>query len=87
MEGKDHPQQFGQKEYNKLGKTVSLMLSMCKAIFGSGKDVVLDSGFCVAKLITDLEAEFLYAEALIKKQRYWLKEVPGDPINTHFEYK
>ena len=45
MEGKDHPLTLGQKEYNELGKTIKLMLSMCRPIFGSGKADVLDSGF------------------------------------------
>ena len=68
MEGKDHPQQLGQKEYNKLGKTVSLMLSMCRPIFGSGKAIILDNGFFVFKGIIDLESTCLYAAALIKKR-------------------
>ena len=48
VEGKDRPRTLGQKEYNELGKTESLVLSMCRPIFGSGKAVVLGSGFCVA---------------------------------------
>ena len=36
---------IGKKEYNELGKTVSLMLKMCRSIFGFGKAVVLESGF------------------------------------------
>ena len=60
---------------------------MCRPIFGSGKDVVLYSGFCVAKGITDIEAKGVYAEALIKKRRYWEKGVPGDLVDTHFEDK
>ena len=53
-EGKDLPQQIYQKEYNGLEKTVSLMLRVCRTIFGSRKDVVLYSGFCVSKGITDI---------------------------------
>ena len=49
--------------------------------------VVLDSGSCVAKFITELEAKVVYAADLIKKRRYWPKVVPGDIIDTHFEYK
>ena len=48
VEGKDISQHIGQKEYNRLGGKVSLLLSMIRPIFGPGKDVVLDSGFCVA---------------------------------------
>ena len=40
---RDIPQQIVQKEYAEWGVNVSLMLSMCKHIFGIGKDVVLYS--------------------------------------------
>ena len=36
VEGKYIPPHTGQKEYNELGKTVSLILSMCRPILGSG---------------------------------------------------
>ena len=49
---------------------VSLMLSMCSPTFGSGKYIVLDSKFCVAKGITDLEVKGVYVEGLIKNQSY-----------------
>ena len=54
VEGKYRSGPLGQKEYNKSGKMVSLMLRMCRPTFVSGKAVVLDSGFCVAKVITEL---------------------------------
>ena len=63
------------------------MLRMCRPIFGSGEAVVLGSIFCVAKVITGLESKGVYAEALIKKQRYWPKGVPGGIYDTHFEDK
>ena len=87
VEGNDLSQPLGQKEYNKLGKTERLMSRMCRPIFGSGNAVVLDSGFCVAKGITEIESKGVYAGALIKKQSYWPKGVPGDLIDTHFEDK
>ena len=34
---------------------LSLILSVCKPIFGTGKSVGLDSAFCVSKGITKLE--------------------------------
>ena len=70
MEGKYIPQPLGQKEYNKLGETESLLSRMCRTIFGSGKAVVLDSDFFVAKGITELESKGVYEIALIKKRRY-----------------
>ena len=60
------------------------MLIMCRPIFGSGKTVVLDSGFCVTKGITELESKSFNDIALIKKRRYWPKVIPGDLIDTHF---
>ena len=60
---------------------------MCRPIFVSGDDVVLDSVFCVTKVIADIEAKGFYAAALIKKRRYWPKGVPGDLLDTHFEDK
>ena len=47
----------------------------------------MDSGFFVAKGITELEAKGIYAETLIKNRRYFLKGVPSSLINTHFEDK
>ena len=63
------------------------MLRMCITIFGSWKVVVLDSGFCVVKVITDIRTKGVHETALIKKRRYWLKLVPGDLIYTKSEYK
>ena len=68
VEGKYFSQQLVQKEYSELGKMVSLMLRMCRPTFGSGKSVVLDSGFYVAKGITEIKSKGVYAEALIKKR-------------------
>ena len=87
MEGKYRPGPLGQKEYKNLGKTLSVMLRMCGPMFGSGKDIVLDSGFCVAKGTTELKSKVVYAESLIKQQHYWTKGVPGNLIDTHFEDK
>ena len=43
---------------------------MCKPIFGSEKAVLLDSGFCVDKGITELKVKGIYAAYLIKKRCY-----------------
>ena len=51
MKGRNISQHIVQKEYNQLGKTVSLMLSMCRTIFVSDKTVVLDSGFFSTKVL------------------------------------
>ena len=80
MEGKYLPQRLVQKEYNQLGKIVSLMVRMCRPTFVSGKDVVLDIGFYVTKGITELKSKGVYSEALIKKWGCWLKVIHGDLI-------
>ena len=49
VEVKYRPKQLVQKEHNESRKTVSLMLRMCRPIFGSGKAVDLDIEFCVSK--------------------------------------
>jgi hypothetical protein len=49
VEGKDHPAQLPSEFDNMGGKTVGLLLWMLKSYFGTGKYVVLDSGFCVLK--------------------------------------
>ena len=84
VEDKYRPQHIGQKEYYELGKTVSLMLRVCRSIFGSGKAVFLGSEFFAAKFITYLKAKGIYAASLINNRRYWTKGFPCDLIDTHF---
>ena len=43
------------------------MLRICGPIFVSEKDVVLESGLCVAKGIIELESKVVYVAALNKK--------------------
>ena len=66
---------------------VSLLLRMCKLIFGTVNDMVLESGFCVVKGNTELEARYFYVKALIKKRRLFLKGFIGDLIDNNFQYK
>ena len=84
---KDRPTELGKKKWEELGKTVGLMLRMCEPIFSTGKCVVLDSGFCVSKGITALLEFGVYADALIRKRKYWPKGVPGDAIDQYFSDK
>ena len=63
------------------------MLQMCEPIFSTGKCVVLDSGFCVSKGVIALLEFGVYTAALIKKQKYWPKGVPGDAIDEYFANK
>ena len=87
VEGKDRQTQLCKKKWEELEKTVGLMLRMCKIIFSTGKCVVLDSGFCVSKGITALLKFGVYAAALIKKNKYCTKGVPGDAIDQYFADK
>ena len=84
VEGKDRPPQLPKLNENKFGNTVNLLLRMCSSIYGSGRIVILDSGFCVLKGIIELAKRGVYAGAQIKKRRYWPKYVPGDVIAEHF---
>lgn len=85
VEGKDRPREMGPSEFENLGgKTVGLLLRLTKQIWNLGKVVVLDSGFCVARALTQLSKKGVFATALIKKRRYWPKHVNGDMIKAHF---
>ena len=63
------------------------MLSICRLIFGTGETMVLNSGFYVAKGITELDYKGVYVGYLIKKCRYCPKIVTADLIDTHFQDK
>ena len=85
VEGKDRPSQLPSTPPNK--KTTQLLLNLCKSLYGSGKVVVLDSGFCVLEALIALKKVGVFSHAVIKKRRYWPKYVPGDEINAHMEEK
>ena len=85
VEGKDAPPERGDPEHNNMGKTVGLLLRLTKPISGTGKLVILDSGFCVLKAIIELRKVGVFASAVIKKRKYWPKGIPGDKIKEHFE--
>ena len=85
VEGKDHPVELPSPPDNK--KTTHLLLELCRSLYGSGKMVVLDSGFCVLQAIIEFKKVGVFACAVIKKRRYWPKFIPGDSINTRMEGK
>jgi hypothetical protein len=50
--------------------------------------VILDSGgFCVLQGLVELKKIGVFASAVIKKQRYWPKYVPGDSIDDRMKEK
>jgi len=87
VEGKDCPPERPAPKFNEKGKTVGLLLRLCDSIYGTGKVVILDSGFCILQGIVELKKVGVYASALIKKRRYWPKHIKGDDIQQHFDSK
>jgi hypothetical protein len=85
VEGKDAPPQRPRDPNERLGKTVGLLLRLCKSIYSRGFVVILDSGFCVLQGIIELRKKGVFAAAVIKKRKYWPKHVPGDAIDEKME--
>ena len=86
VEGKDAPPEI-KPDFINLGKTPSLLLRLTRKLFGTGKVVILDSGFCVLQGLIELAKKGVYASSVIKKRRYWPKYVDGESIKKHFEDK
>ena len=83
VEGKERPKELPNDPKN--ARTTGLLKRLCEGIKGSGRVVILDSGFCVLEGLVELRKMGVYASALIKKRRYWPKHVPGDAIDDHFK--
>ena len=71
----------------KFSKTTTLKCEMTEPIHGTGKIVSMDSGFCVTAGILHLHELGVYGQALVKKRKYWPKDVPGDQIDRYFDGK
>ena len=67
-EGRDRPRELPSPPQNE--KTSHLLLELCRSIYGSGKIVDLDSGYCVLKGLCMLKAMGVFAHVVIKKRRY-----------------
>ena len=80
VEGKDRPREHGAEEYSDLGKTVGWLLCVTKPLHGTGKCVILDSGFFVLGGIARLKEKGVFEAVQVKKQRYWPKHVDGEMI-------
>ena len=87
VEGKDHPWQLGQPQYDNLGSTVGLLLQILTPTFFKGFIMILDSGFCVLKGIVELRKKGVFASSLTKKRWYWPQFICGDEIKEHFDNK
>ena len=67
VEGKDERLERCTKEYEDCRKIVGLLMRLIKPIWGSGRTVILDSGFCVLKELIELRKKGVFASMLIKK--------------------
>jgi hypothetical protein len=66
----------------RLGKTVGLLLRLCKSIYLRGVVVILDSGFCILQGIIELWKKVVFAAAVLEKGKYLPKYVgPGAAID------
>ena len=63
------------------------MLGHIKHEHHTGKVVSMDSGFCVLVGIIAMHNFGVYGQSLIKKRRYWPKNVPGEAIDSYFANK
>ena len=70
IEGKGRPKQIPKPAGDDLGTTTSLIIRLTKLLHGTGKVVVLDSGFCILHGIIELMKRVARASALINKRRH-----------------
>ena len=57
---------------------------MTKSYFATGRYVILDSGFCVLNVLTELREKGVFACAIINKRKYWPYMVSGKDMEDHF---
>ena len=69
------------------GRTAGLLLRLCESIMHSGRVVMMDSGFCVLQALIELLLVGVYPSTVIKKRRYWPKNIDGEGIDQHFQTK
>jgi hypothetical protein len=81
------PEQRPQDPNKRLGKTVGLLLHLCKSIYLRGFVVILDSVFCVLRGIVELWKKGVFAAAVIKERKFWPKHVPGAAMDERMEAK
>ena len=83
VEGRDHPIPMGRPEFETSPnmKTIGIMLRLTRALWSTGKAVIMDGGFCVLKGLLEMRKRGVYGSTLIKKRCYWPSGVHGDGIN------
>ena len=69
------------------GATGGLVAQMTKPIWGSGRVVLLDSGFGYLPCLVALNARGLFGTCVIKKRRYWPSGTEGDALLAEMQGK
>ena len=69
VEVRDHPISMGRTEFETIPnmKMVGLMIQLTRALWITWKEVIMDSGFCVLKVISEMRKRLVYVSALIKR--------------------
>ena len=69
-EVKSHPLQNGPFDFEDLNrKTVGLLLRIMKKYFATGRYVILDSGICVLKWLTQLRKKGIFCLCCNKEEK------------------
>ena len=68
-------------------KTVGLMIRLARALWSTGKEVIMDSIFFSLKGLLEMSKRGFYGSVLIKKRRYWPRGVYVYAINDYFRSK
>ena len=84
---KDRPQGMVQKEFNEKGEMKGLTVRMIKPVRGTGKVVIMDSGFCILEGLVLMVENDVLGSAFVNKWRYWPKGVPVEDILWHIQKK
>ena len=68
-------------------KMVGIKLQLTRALWSTGKVVMMYIGICVLKVLLETSKRGVYGSALIKKRRYWYKGVHRYSMNGYFRSK
>ena len=58
---------------------------MTSPIHHTGKDDVMDLRFCVLKEILELKKLGVYGSMIVKKKKYWPKDIDREDVIAHME--
>ena len=67
VDGKDRLGGVSTDKYDKIVKTVGLLVRLCHRIYSTNKDLIFDSGFCVFQWIIELRKLGGFASSLYQK--------------------